>query len=59
MKLQRAKTREHKGKAYFKFTMNPPPDVIEALGWIEGDDLVAVAKDGALVVRKAETDKSR
>jgi hypothetical protein len=52
VKLQRSKTREVKGKAYYKFTLNQPSAVIDALGWEEGAELMAEAKNGRLVVSR-------
>lgn len=39
MRLQRQKTREVKGKEYFRWSVVIPPDEVKELGWKEGDEL--------------------
>ena len=40
MRLQKQRTREVKGKEYFRWTVVIPPSEVEDLGWKEGEDLV-------------------
>jgi hypothetical protein len=39
MRLQKQKTREVKGKEYFRWTVVIPPKEVESLGWTEGTEL--------------------
>ena len=39
MRLQRQRTREVKGKEYFRWTVVIPPSEVEGLGWKEGEEL--------------------
>lgn len=39
MKLQKQRTREVKGKEYFRWTVVIPSEEIESLGWKEGEEL--------------------
>ena len=50
MKLQRQRTREVKGKEYFRWTVVIPPEEIESLGWKEGDDLFPKSEGRKLVI---------
>ncbi len=53
MRLQKQKTREVKGKEYFRWTVVIPPEEVKSLGWEEGDELEPqVKKDDLLIKRK-------
>ncbi len=39
MRLQKQKTREVKGKEYFRWSVVIPPEEVQELGWKEGDEL--------------------
>jgi hypothetical protein len=54
VKLFKTKTRTYKGKDYFKWSMNPPQELIEELGWDSGDELTAEVKGNSLVVRRGQ-----
>jgi len=49
MRLQKQKTREVKGKEYFRWTVVIPPEEVKELGWKEGDELEPT-KDGKKLV---------
>jgi bifunctional DNA-binding transcriptional regulator/antitoxin component of YhaV-PrlF toxin-antitoxin module len=54
MRLQKQKTREVKGKEYFRWTVVIPPEEVKELGWKEGDELESKPDaDERLVIRKA------
>jgi len=52
MKLLKVKSREYKGKEYYKFRINLPEKLIEEAGFNGGDDLEAVAMKGEIKLRK-------
>lgn len=52
MRLQKQKTREVKGKEYFRWTIVIPPKKVRELGWIEGQDLKQRIKGKKLVITK-------
>jgi len=52
MRLQKQKTREVKGKEYFRWTVVIPPAKIRELGWREGQELRQRLKKGKLVIEK-------
>lgn len=52
MRLQKQKTREVKGKEYFRWTIIIPPAVVRELGWKEGQVLRQRLKKGKLVIEK-------
>lgn len=39
MRLQKQKTREVKGKEYFRWSVVIPPEEVKELGWKEGAEL--------------------
>ena len=47
--MQKQKTREVKGKEYFRWTVVIPPEEVKELGWKEGDELEPT-KDGKKLV---------
>ena len=54
MRLQKQKTREVKGKEYFRWSVVIPPEEVEQLGWKEGLELEPeVKKDGLVIKKKA------
>lgn len=54
LKLQRYKSREVEGKAYYKYVLNPSPKMIEELGWGPDEDLDAEVRNGKLVISRKE-----
>ncbi len=55
MRLQRSLSRRYHGKDYAKWIIVIPPKQVRELGWEEGDDLEAVTKGHALIVRTRAT----
>ncbi len=43
MKLQKQKVSKYKNKTYYKYSILIPNDIIEKLGWAEGQELKADA----------------
>lgn len=56
MRLQKQKTREVKGKEYFRWTVVIPPKEVEGLGWEEGEELESSKQGKRLLI---EPTKSR
>ena len=54
MKLQKQKTREVKGKEYFRWTVVIPPDTVKRLDWNEGTELQPDVSREGLVIKKKE-----
>ncbi len=52
MRLQKQKTREVKGKEYFRWSVVIPPDEVEGLGWQEGEELKPRREGKKLVIEK-------
>lgn len=52
MRLQKNKTREVKGKEYFKWSVVIPPEEVESLGWKEGEELKPKREGKKLVIEK-------
>lgn len=52
MRLQKQKTREVKGKEYFRWTVVIPPNEVKELGWQEGEELSARKHSGRLIIEK-------
>jgi len=52
MKILKEKSREYKGKKYFKHKINLPEDLLKKSGFKEGDELKAEAKKGEIKLRK-------
>ncbi len=50
----KVKSREYKGKAYFKYRINLPAKVLAEAGLREGDELSASVKKGEVKLRKKE-----
>jgi len=55
MRLQKQKTREVKGREYYRWTVVIPPKEVTELGWKEGAELEVVVKDDRLVLREKRT----
>jgi len=53
MRLQKQKTRQVKGKEYFRWVVVISPSLIQELGWKEGDQLTARRKKRRLVIEKS------
>ena len=53
MKLQKVKHSQYKGTEYYKFVVNLPSEVIEKLGWAEGEELSPEVKGRTLTLRPA------
>ncbi len=58
MKILKEKSREYKGKPYYKYKVNIPEDAINEAGFKEGDELKAVVKKGEIVLRKVLRQKA-
>lgn len=58
MKLQKQKTREVKGKEYYRWAIVLPPDKIEETNWSEGDELETEVREGEIILRKAFSRKT-
>ena len=58
MRLQKQKTREVKGKEYFRWSVVIPPDEIEELGWKEGEELVPMKEGERLVIKKERVNRA-
>jgi hypothetical protein len=52
MRLQKQKTREIKGKEYFRWTVVIPPSKVRELGWKEGQELKQRLKGKKLIIEK-------
>ena len=52
MRLQKQKTREVKGKEYFRWSVVIPTAEVEELGWKEGEELEPELKGKTLVIRE-------
>jgi hypothetical protein len=54
MKLKKTKSRTYKGKDYFRWTIQIPPDEISRLGWSQGEELMIDTRTGELRVRRRQ-----
>jgi len=53
MKVMKVKSREYKGKKYYKYRINLPEEALRDANFKEGDELKAVVKKGEVrLVRK-------
>jgi bifunctional DNA-binding transcriptional regulator/antitoxin component of YhaV-PrlF toxin-antitoxin module len=52
MKILKEKSREYNGKAYYKYKINIPEEILKKSGLKEGDELQAEAKKGEIRVRR-------
>ncbi|MGP8125554.1 MAG: hypothetical protein ACLQEQ_06785 [Nitrososphaerales archaeon] len=60
MRLQKQRSREVKGKEYYRWTVVIPPEKIKELGWKEGEELNGlVEKKGLTLVPALGRDNSR
>ena len=51
MKILKEKSREYKGKKYFKYKINLPEELLKDSGFKEGDELTAEATKGEIRLR--------
>lgn len=54
MRLQKQKTREVKGKEYFRWSVVIPPEEVKELGWKEGEELDPSRKGNKLVIERTK-----
>jgi len=54
MKVLKVKSRNYKGKQYYKHRINIPDEVLERSGLKEGDELEAKSTKGKIELRKKE-----
>jgi len=54
MKIQKHKTREVKGKEYYKYIVVIPNDQVEGLGWKEGENLNSEIRKDSLVLSQSK-----
>lgn len=52
MKILKEKSREYKGKAYYKYKVNLPAEIIDKAGFKEGDELKGDVKLGEVKLVK-------
>ena len=52
MKLLSQKSREHKGKSYYKHWVVIPNSLVEKLEWKAGEELEAYTEKGRLIIKK-------
>ena len=52
MRLAKEKSREYKGKAYYKYLIFLPNKIRKKLGWEAGDELEVDVERKNLVIRK-------
>ena len=52
MKLLKEKSREYKGKSYYKYKVNLPEDALKNADFKEGDELVAKVKKGEIKLKR-------
>lgn len=52
MKILKEKSREYNGKAYFKYKVNIPEELLKQASFKEGDELEAEAKKGEIKLRR-------
>ena len=52
MKIDKVKSREYKGKPYYKYRVIVPEGIIKDSGFKVGDELEAEAKKGEIILRK-------
>jgi bifunctional DNA-binding transcriptional regulator/antitoxin component of YhaV-PrlF toxin-antitoxin module len=56
MRLQKQKTREVKGKEYFRWSVVIPPKEVEEMGWKEGEELEPKHRGVRLVIEPERSD---
>lgn len=57
MKLKRTRSRVYKGKPYYRWTIQIPPDQVTELKWPEGTDLASDVDRGVLRVRRQRSNR--
>ena len=53
MKILKEKSREYKGKPYYKYKVNLPEELLKKAGFKAGDELKADAKKGEIKLKKS------
>jgi len=57
MKILKVKSRTYKGKAYYKYRINVPEDLLRKAGFKEGDELKAWVGEGEMRLRRRNLDE--
>ena len=52
MKILKEKSREYKGKSYYKYKINLPENALKDAEFKEGDELIAKVKKGEIKLKK-------
>lgn len=56
MKILKVKSRNYKGKQYYKYRINIPEENLKKAGFKEGDELEEESKKGEIKLRKKRAD---
>lgn len=54
MKILKEKSREYKGKIYYKYKINIPEVILRSCGFKEGEELEVENKLGSLLLKKKQ-----
>lgn len=54
MKIEKVKSRNYKGKQYYKYRVILPEGLVKEAGFKEGDELEGKAEEGEIKLRKIE-----
>lgn len=58
MKLQRVVNRKTADRTYYKWKLQLPPDLVEAVGWEPGDEIEATrTEDGRVILRNLKDER--
>ena len=52
MKILKEKSREYKGKPYYKYKVNLPEETLKEAGFKEGDELETETSENKILLRK-------
>ncbi len=51
MRLQKVKHSSYKGTEYYKYVINLPTEIIDKLGWREGQEIQPEVKERTLILK--------
>jgi antitoxin component of MazEF toxin-antitoxin module len=59
MRLHKVINRSYEGKVYYRWVLSIPPRIVESVGWVDGQELEAVAQESSLLIKKSPRSKPR
>jgi hypothetical protein len=58
LRLHKVINRTYEGTVYYRWVLSISPKKVEALGWVDGQELEAVVQESSLLIKKSPRSKA-